>query len=222
MTRSLRILYLGTDGRCEVRLIDHTLGALRAQVEGGVGGLFVAEFAARDLKLYSDSEGLAHGHARNPFSRHLGQPAIAGPIIALRGSPRGGNVSLTDADVAWLQRYFAAPDDDDDDVIARLRQGQTVVVNYHTDRALIKRAESEGLLVRIDRRSPWGNPFEMPGDGDRLTVIRNYEEHYLPYKPSLLGRLGELRGKALACWCAPAPCHGDVLKAWAHREACQG
>ena len=27
--------------------------------------------------------------------------------------------------------------------------------------------------------------------------------------------LGELRGKRLACYCAPLPCHGDVLAALA-------
>jgi hypothetical protein len=51
----------------------------------------------------------------------------------------------------------------------------------------------------------------LPYDGDRKTVIENYAQHYLPYKPSLLSRLAELRGRALACWCAPEPCHGDVL-----------
>ena len=44
-------------------------------------------------------------------------------------------------------------------------------------------------------------------------MITNYRDHYLPYKPSLLSRLPELRGKALGCWCAPEPCHADVLKA---------
>jgi hypothetical protein len=53
----------------------------------------------------------------------------------------------------------------------------------------------------------------MGPDGDRDTVIRNYADHYLPHKPSLLAKLPELRGKALGCWCAPEPCHGDVLKA---------
>jgi hypothetical protein len=94
----------------------------------------------------------------------------------------------------------------------QLQNGQTVVVSLRDDTNLIKWAEACSLLVRIDRRSDWGNPFEMPADGDRATVIAHYEQHYLPYKPSLLARLGELQGKALCCWCAPEPCHGDVLK----------
>lgn len=91
--------------------------------------------------------------------------------------------------------------------------GETVVASFREHANLIAWAESEGLFVRIDRRSDWGNPFEMPQDGNRETVIENYRDHYLPHKPSLIERVGELRGKVLGCWCAPAPCHGDALKA---------
>ena len=48
-------------------------------------------------------------------------------------------------------------------------------------------------------------------DGDRATVIASYRDHYQPFKPSLLTRLGELRGKALGRWYALEPCHADVL-----------
>jgi hypothetical protein len=52
----------------------------------------------------------------------------------------------------------------------------------------------------------------MDEDGNRAEVIANYRDHYLDFKPSLLMRIGDdLEGKALACWCAPEPCHGDVL-----------
>lgn len=103
---------------------------------------------------------------------------------------------------------------------AQLGGGATVVVSLRSHHAnLVRWAESRGLLVRIDRRSDWGNPFEMPTDGDRDTVIANYAEHYLPHKPGLLGRMSELRGKALACWCAPQPCHGDVLQSRAEGGA---
>lgn len=96
----------------------------------------------------------------------------------------------------------------------RLGAGETVVVSYRPHHArIVAWAQHHGLLERIDRRSEWGNPFELPADGDRETVIRNYAEHYLPHKPSLLEHIGQLRGKALACWCAPDACHGDALKA---------
>jgi hypothetical protein len=118
------------------------------------------------------------------------------------------------------ERIFAAWSDPERDLLKRLRDGETVIVSMR-DTAhpnLVRWAEDAELFVRIDRRSDWGNPFEMPGDGDRETVIRNYAEHYLPHKPSLLTRLGELRGKALGCWCAPEPCHGDILNAFARGE----
>jgi hypothetical protein len=36
----------------------------------------------------------------------------------------------------------------------------------------------------------------------------------------LLAKLPEIRGKNLACWCAPGqPCHADVLLEMANREA---
>lgn len=94
-----------------------------------------------------------------------------------------------------------------------MQNGVTVVVSMRGLHAnLIEWATQSGLYVRVDRRTEWGNPFEMGQDGDRETVIANYRDHYLPYKPSLLLRLSELRGKALGCWCAPEPCHGDVLR----------
>ena len=72
-----------------------------------------------------------------------------------------------------------------------------------------------GYVARIDRGTPWGNPYVLGEDGDRTTVIDNYERHYLEWKPSLTSKLQTLRGKALGCWCAPEPCHGDVLRRWA-------
>jgi len=65
--------------------------------------------------------------------------------------------------------------------------------------------------VRVDRATPWGNPFVIGRDGDRAAVIAAYRDRYLPSRPDLLARLGEMRGMALGCWCAPAACHGDVL-----------
>jgi hypothetical protein len=58
--------------------------------------------------------------------------------------------------------------------------------------------------------SKWGNPFIIGRDGPRESVIRKYEA-YLLNCSSLLRCLPELRGKDLVCYCAPKPCHGDVL-----------
>lgn len=95
-------------------------------------------------------------------------------------------------------------------LISRVQSGETVVVNMRDDMA--RALEARGLLTRIDRGTPWGNPFILDEDGDRSQVIEAYRAHYLPHKPSLLRQLPTLRGRALGCWCAPEPCHGDVLK----------
>lgn len=100
----------------------------------------------------------------------------------------------------------------DRDLIARLDQGETIVVNQKTDLATIRYAESKGLYIRADRFSDWGNPFEMDKDGTRDEVCDNFKNHYMPFKRSLLNQLYKLKGKALGCWCAPLRCHCDILK----------
>lgn len=90
--------------------------------------------------------------------------------------------------------------------------GATVVVNMRErgHPRLWAWAHASGLAVRIDRRSRWGNPFRIGRDGDRAEVIDRYREH-VHASPELLASVGELAGRVLGCWCAPAPCHGDVL-----------
>jgi hypothetical protein len=87
-------------------------------------------------------------------------------------------------------------------------------VVYLRDRAAVTAARQAGILVRMDRRTPWGNPFRIGRDGDRAQVIARYRD-WIRFQPDLLARIPSLRGKVLACWCAPLPCHGDVLAALA-------
>lgn len=118
------------------------------------------------------------------------------------------------------ERIFAQWGDEERDLLKRLREGETIVVSLRgAHNNLIGWADASGIYMRIDRKSEWGNPFLLPGDGDRDEVIAHYEDHYLPFKPSLLAKLDGLRGKALGCWCAPEPCHGDVLKKWAEEAS---
>jgi len=63
----------------------------------------------------------------------------------------------------------------------------------------------------IGRGSKWGNPYKIGRDGDRAEVIALYERHVREERPDLRAALPELHGKALGCYCAPLPCHGDVL-----------
>ena len=58
-----------------------------------------------------------------------------------------------------------------------------------------------------------GNRFQIGKHGSRAEreeVIARYRA-WLAGQPELLAALPELRGKDLVCWCAPQPCHGDVL-----------
>lgn len=73
--------------------------------------------------------------------------------------------------------------------------------------------------VLIDRSTKWGNPFTHIKDkktlatqivATRAEAIAKYEE-WLLQQPQLLAELPKLKGKTLGCWCAPLPCHGDVL-----------
>jgi uncharacterized protein DUF4326 len=64
--------------------------------------------------------------------------------------------------------------------------------------------------VYIGRPSKWGNPFYLGKDQAREEVIDTYYEYVID-NALLMESLYELVDKDLICWCAPLPCHGDVL-----------
>jgi hypothetical protein len=67
--------------------------------------------------------------------------------------------------------------------------------------------------ILIDRRTPWGNPFEIGVHGTREEVVDMYAVWILePEQKVLLKQIPKLRGKVLGCHCAPKLCHGHVLK----------
>ena len=92
---------------------------------------------------------------------------------------------------------------------------------------LVVYLKREPCDVRIDRGTPWGNPFELGSDGDRATVIRAHLDWSATgeapistvkgtWNPAWVREhLPDLRGKRLGCWCAPQPCHGETLAALA-------
>ena len=113
---------------------------------------------------------------------------------------------------------FRDVDDDDDDWTANERdrrslveKGFSVVANQSKDKSLIAWAHSQGLAVKVDRSSKYGNPFILDQDGDRDEVCDKYEKSYLPIKPSILNDVERLKGKVLICHCYPLRCHGDCL-----------
>lgn len=92
-----------------------------------------------------------------------------------------------------------------------VQEGESVLANQQLDKNLINWAEKNGIAIRIDRGSKYGNPFVLHKDGDRDDICDNYADYYLPHKPSIIESRDELRGKVLICHCYPERCHGDAL-----------
>lgn len=74
------------------------------------------------------------------------------------------------------------------------------------------------VFVEKERYPPkdsiWCNPYKIGKDGDRNEVIQKYEAYIrnkINANPEMKSELEKLRGKNLGCWCAPEPCHGNVL-----------
>lgn len=63
----------------------------------------------------------------------------------------------------------------------------------------------------IGRPTKWGNPYAITKNFGRLQAIEAYRK-YLEANPQLVeDAKKELKGKNLVCFCAPLPCHGDIL-----------
>ncbi len=84
--------------------------------------------------------------------------------------------------------------------------------------------------IYVGRGSIWGNPYPMrpgaedPSDasaGSRRDVVLRYEAHLLE-SPELLRQVASLHGEVLRCFCAPRPCHADVLAHYADALALTG
>jgi hypothetical protein len=131
---------------------------------------------------------------------------------------KAGKITLQDAKREVAKKPTDDWRQDERDRQAQVNDGITVVANAAADKNLICWAEREGLAVRIDRSTRYGNPFVLGEDGDREEVCDAYDMHYMPNKPSIVSRLdaGELTGKVLICHCYPQRCHGDSLAAEAN------
>lgn len=53
--------------------------------------------------------------------------------------------------------------------------------------------------------------------GETLACYARYLERRLEADPEFRSRVADLRGMVLVCFCAPNPCHGDLLAAAADR-----
>jgi hypothetical protein len=65
--------------------------------------------------------------------------------------------------------------------------------------------------MQVIAGSEWANPYRWTDYGAQsLSLYRSYLEHRLR-EPACRARFLALAGKRLGCWCAPAPCHADIL-----------
>jgi hypothetical protein len=84
-----------------------------------------------------------------------------------------------------------------------------------------RRTGAPAAAVYVGRPSPLGNPFHIGPDGSRADVIRKYRT-WLQAQPDSSPAIRELLRLVekhrrdgtlyLSCWCAPAPCHADIIK----------
>lgn len=82
---------------------------------------------------------------------------------------------------------------------------------------LVVHFKKEKFDVYVGRPTMWGNPFSHKENtqarykvGSVAEAIQSYEK-WIQTQPELMAALHTLKGKVLGCWCAPGPCHGDVL-----------
>ena len=83
--------------------------------------------------------------------------------------------------------------------------GEPIVLNKGTDKI-------PPDAVYVGRPTKWGNLFIIGVDGTREEVISKYKQWLMLVEQAyLVSYLTELKGKDLVCWCAPLPCHADIL-----------
>lgn len=65
---------------------------------------------------------------------------------------------------------------------------------------------------RVDRSTPYGNPFIIGRDGDRDAVCEKFDLWVVQPEQAALREKAkrELRGHDLLCFCAPLRCHAST------------
>ena len=71
----------------------------------------------------------------------------------------------------------------------------------------------------VGRPDPLGNSFVIERDGTSAEVVAKYR-NWAPRQPHIVAALPDLVGHNLVCWCAPLPCHGDLLLKMVQRYVC--
>lgn len=73
-------------------------------------------------------------------------------------------------------------------------------------------------VVYVGRPTMFGNPYVIGQHGNREQVIEKHRIRLMA-DPAMIARVRRmLKGKHLACHCAPQACHADTLLAIANSE----
>ena len=88
---------------------------------------------------------------------------------------------------------------------------------------VVNRRTYHGASVYIGRPTALGNPFVIGKDGTRDEVLKKYRRGLWRAMQSgnervmaELKRLATMASESdliLSCWCAPEPCHGEIIRA---------
>ena len=84
-----------------------------------------------------------------------------------------------------VPRREAEWSEDECELLDAIREWEIIVVNMRVGGPhanLTRWIRERGLLYRVDRPGLWGNPFELPGDGDPETVVESYRIYYFRRK----------------------------------------
>ena len=116
-------------------------------------------------------------------------------------------------------RWYNAPEPDWD---TWLGPSDDVLIGGDDTRTTIVHCKRDAYDILIDRTTKRGNPYIIGPDGNRDEVCDKHMEwlkEWIENKKEITIRglsnkwqvehLEELRGKRIACWCAPNRCHGD-------------
>ena len=102
---------------------------------------------------------------------------------------------------------------------ARVQKKKTKLIPIRVTK-VVNKQDTEKYDVYIGRGTPWGNPFAISreADGpDREDVIERYKQHFnekMETDVSFRKGIFAMKGLRLACFCKPAPCHGDVIASY--------
>lgn len=142
-------------------------------------------------------------------------------LVAVRRALSGARTALTFAEQLYLTaRITVRPTLDC--APAALNPTTTVVnLRGHRDDPAFADVVYVGRALRMGGwnllTSPLADPYRVGRDGSLAKVLARYEA-LLMSRADLRALARSLRGRRLGCWCAPNPCHAELIARIADNE----